>query len=251
MCRTYRRGYGEDRLRKHGILGIVIAVTCAAAALLLLFGRGYGLSPGDSAQVTGIHKIKHVITIMQENRSFDSYFGTFPGRGRNPHAQWRTGRLCERPRHRPVREAVSRCQRPERRRSARRTRGKSRCGWRTRWTALSHGPSRAPAGVWTPTTRPARNCAKPDVMGYHDGGDIPKLLEYAREFRAARSHVRAKRLLEPARASVPGLGMVGDLYETRRSVSVARMPWTSPVCRQTFRSGEENPVGRPSMPGPI
>ncbi|HWX74499.1 MAG TPA: alkaline phosphatase family protein, partial [Solirubrobacteraceae bacterium] len=27
----------------------------------------------------GIHKIQHVIVIMQENRSFDSYFGTFPG----------------------------------------------------------------------------------------------------------------------------------------------------------------------------
>ena len=27
----------------------------------------------------GIHKIKHIIIIMQENRSFDSYFGTFPG----------------------------------------------------------------------------------------------------------------------------------------------------------------------------
>jgi phospholipase C len=27
----------------------------------------------------GIEKIKHVIVIMQENRSFDSYFGTFPG----------------------------------------------------------------------------------------------------------------------------------------------------------------------------
>src|SRR5215469_11758686 len=27
----------------------------------------------------GIHKLKHVIVIMQENRSFDSYFGTYPG----------------------------------------------------------------------------------------------------------------------------------------------------------------------------
>ena len=27
----------------------------------------------------GIHKIKHIVIIMQENRSFDSYFGTFPG----------------------------------------------------------------------------------------------------------------------------------------------------------------------------
>jgi len=32
-----------------------------------------------NAQDDGIHKIKHVIIIMQENRSFDSYFGTFPG----------------------------------------------------------------------------------------------------------------------------------------------------------------------------
>jgi phospholipase C len=29
--------------------------------------------------VAGIHKIKHVVVIMQENRSFDSYFGTYPG----------------------------------------------------------------------------------------------------------------------------------------------------------------------------
>jgi phospholipase C len=29
--------------------------------------------------ITEIHKIKHVVIIMQENRSFDHYFGTFPG----------------------------------------------------------------------------------------------------------------------------------------------------------------------------
>src|SRR4051794_20124815 len=27
----------------------------------------------------GIHKIQHVVVIMQENRSFDQYFGTYPG----------------------------------------------------------------------------------------------------------------------------------------------------------------------------
>ena len=34
-----------------------------------------------SAQASngGIHKIQHVIVIMQENRSFDNYFGTYPG----------------------------------------------------------------------------------------------------------------------------------------------------------------------------
>jgi phospholipase C len=35
--------------------------------------------PPASAPAGGIHKIRHVVIIMQENRSFDSYFGTFPG----------------------------------------------------------------------------------------------------------------------------------------------------------------------------
>jgi phospholipase C len=37
---------------------------------------GPGPAPTD---VLGIHRIKHVIIIMQENRSFDSYFGLYPG----------------------------------------------------------------------------------------------------------------------------------------------------------------------------
>jgi len=38
-----------------------------------------GPSPSAATSPVGIHKIKHVIVILQENRSFDSYFGTFPG----------------------------------------------------------------------------------------------------------------------------------------------------------------------------
>jgi phospholipase C len=34
-------------------------------------------APAGSA--TGIHQIKHVVIVMQENRSLDEYFGTFPG----------------------------------------------------------------------------------------------------------------------------------------------------------------------------
>ena len=33
----------------------------------------------------GIHKIRHIIIIMQENRSFDNYFGTYPGADGLPH----------------------------------------------------------------------------------------------------------------------------------------------------------------------
>jgi phospholipase C len=60
-----------------------------AAALALVAISGYGYASGNItysthpdaalAKSSGIHKIKHVIVVMQENRSFDSYFGTFPG----------------------------------------------------------------------------------------------------------------------------------------------------------------------------
>jgi phospholipase C len=36
-------------------------------------------APRASSDADGIHKIQHVVVIMQENRSFDSYFGTYPG----------------------------------------------------------------------------------------------------------------------------------------------------------------------------
>ncbi len=36
-------------------------------------------SAPQAAPQEGIHKIQHIIIIMQENRSFDSYFGTYPG----------------------------------------------------------------------------------------------------------------------------------------------------------------------------
>jgi hypothetical protein len=34
---------------------------------------------GQQIASQDIHKIKHVVVIMQENRSFDSYFGTYQG----------------------------------------------------------------------------------------------------------------------------------------------------------------------------
>ncbi len=44
------------------------------AAIALVLAPGARATPAE-----GIHNIKHVIVIMQENRSFDSYFGTYPG----------------------------------------------------------------------------------------------------------------------------------------------------------------------------
>ena len=38
-----------------------------------------GRAHAHAASLAGIHKIRHVVVVMQENRSFDSYFGTYPG----------------------------------------------------------------------------------------------------------------------------------------------------------------------------
>jgi phospholipase C len=53
---------------------ILVAVACAAAAAVAVVEGDVGAQPD-----AGIHRIKHVVVIMQENRSFDSYFGTYPG----------------------------------------------------------------------------------------------------------------------------------------------------------------------------
>jgi phospholipase C len=52
------------------------------AALVVLAGACATVAGGALRRVAppaGIHKIQHVVVIMQENRSFDSYFGTYPG----------------------------------------------------------------------------------------------------------------------------------------------------------------------------
>ena len=69
-------------------VGAVALVAAAALGVALDLEQGSRKRPAASAPVavapatqpgTGIHKIRHVVIIMQENRSFDSYFGTFPG----------------------------------------------------------------------------------------------------------------------------------------------------------------------------
>jgi phospholipase C len=61
-----------------------IAALLVAAALIpaLVLARGAASHRAPVAHpvvVPGMHKLKHIVIVMQENRSFDSYFGTFPG----------------------------------------------------------------------------------------------------------------------------------------------------------------------------
>jgi phospholipase C len=74
---------GWARLVAAGVLAPVLLASCTAAvhkAHRHAAPTPTAYDPGSSYVVpAGIHKIKHVIIIMQENRSFDSYFGTYPG----------------------------------------------------------------------------------------------------------------------------------------------------------------------------
>jgi len=57
-------------------LVLLLAATLLAAAAARVQA---GWQPLARQAPSGIHKIRHVVIIMQENRSFDSYFGTYPG----------------------------------------------------------------------------------------------------------------------------------------------------------------------------
>ena len=64
--------------RRAGRRHLWIALLLAAALGSLTFASVPG-EQSASAALTGIHKIQHVVMITQENRSFDQYFGTYPG----------------------------------------------------------------------------------------------------------------------------------------------------------------------------
>ena len=65
----YSRPRGAQNFFSLALAFFFATTTLAACA-------GSSTSPSQSGD---IHKIQHVVVIMQENRSFDTYFGTFPG----------------------------------------------------------------------------------------------------------------------------------------------------------------------------
>jgi phospholipase C len=147
----------------------------ALAALLLAL-----IAPAGRAQSGDpIHKIRHVVIIMQENRSFDTYFGTFPGADgipmrngvptvcvRNPE-----GGSCVRPYHD----------------SDDRNRG----GPHSAKAAVAAIDGGRMDGFIEVAQRGKRACRDPDapdcvggtdVMGYHEERELQNYWRYARDF---------------------------------------------------------------------
>jgi phospholipase C len=141
----------------------------------------------------GIHKIRHVVIIMQENRSFDSYFGTYPGADGIPGLAGNPGTVPCIPdpgHHRHGRPHGALCLRPFHDR-----RDQNHGGPHSTGNAIRDINGGLMNGFVASARRAQRNCeatfnpncgqaagTKPDVMGYHNGKDIPNYWDYARNF---------------------------------------------------------------------
>jgi phospholipase C len=157
----------------------------AGAALLALVGATLG-SGGTSAGTTslqGIHKIQHVVIIMQENRSFDSYFGTYPGADGIPGLAGHPGKIPCLPD--PLRGG---CDRPFH--DTRLVNGGGPHGHRDFLVDADGGAmdgfvrraDNASSGCTDPDDPNCVPGAKADVMGYHTAAEIPDYWTYARNF---------------------------------------------------------------------
>ena len=154
------------------------AAAVLAAAVLAATANEARPATGDA----GIHKIKHVVMVMMENRSFDSYFGTYPGADGIP--MGRDGKpkvcnpdpaadVCWRPYHDP-RDRTGDAPHGSRN-SKRDVNGGRMDGFVREARSAPHRCQYAHDYVCAPA-------AALDVMGYHDRRELPIYWDYADNF---------------------------------------------------------------------
>lgn len=133
------------------------------------------------ATLTGIHKIQHVIVIQQENRSFDTYFGTFPGADGIP-MQNGTPAVCA-----PDPQTGT-CVEPFVDHTDVNGGGPHGATDATadidggRMDGFVKEAQKGARGCVNPLSPACTNSARPDVMGYHTESDIPNYWTYAKDF---------------------------------------------------------------------
>jgi phospholipase C len=157
-----------------------LAASIIAVTVVSCTGRP-GHNQGGSTTATGIQKIRHVIVIMQENRSFDSYFGMFPGADGLLTTNGRpTACLSGVPGHGCVAPFVDHAD-------------VNGGGPHEAADALGDVDSGRMDGFVRRVVQARQNCsdpndpactasATPDVMGYHTASDLPNYWAYARNF---------------------------------------------------------------------
>jgi phospholipase C len=172
-------------MRKSLLAAGLSAAAIAAVVSFSARSTDAGTQQKPAKAPAGIHKIKHVIVIMQENRSFDHYFGTYPGADGFPRTASGEFAVC-------VPDPVKgECQRPyhdtndlnaggphgEANAIADVNRGKMDGFIAQAEGARGKGCKKNPNDPIC-----SQRSADPDVMGYHDGRDIPNYWAYAHNF---------------------------------------------------------------------
>ena len=178
----YRNSVSRGFRRVTGLASLLSLISIALI-LALWTSRARGNRPPDwvDNQQRGIHKIKHIIIIMQENRSFDSYFGTYPGVDGIPRKHGEFTLCVPDP-------ATGNCVFPFH--DANDENGGGPHGASNATADVDGGKmdgfigqaENAAKGCLNPDNPACTNSATPDVMGYHDGRDIPNYWAYAGEF---------------------------------------------------------------------
>lgn len=154
------------RLRRFGSVFLGLSLITVAAC-----------SGASGNAANGIHKIKHVVVIMQENRSFDTYFGTYPGADGLP------ANVCV------PDPAHAGCDKP-----FHDTADLNHGGPHGQVNATADINGAKMDGFVAQAEKGRKGCADttnpvcalgsgpPDVMGYHDGREIPNYWAYAKNF---------------------------------------------------------------------
>ena len=134
-------------------------------------------SPGSA----GIGKIRHVVVIMQENRSFDTYFGTFPGADGLPTAGGQFSSCVPDPQSQS-------CDRPYH--DGADVNGGAGHGRAAAVADIDGGKmdgfvaqaEKSPRGCGVTQDPACAQSTATDVMGYHDAREIPNYWAYAQNF---------------------------------------------------------------------
>jgi phospholipase C len=162
--------------QRHGSGGRTLPAVRAASVALVLAVLGSSCGPAATTGPTGIHKIQHVVIILQENRSFDSYFGTYPGADGIPMAGGQPAVCVTDP-------ATKACIKPYLDHSdVNRGGPHNLVNARADIDGGKMDGFEEQAVMASPACNPQTAGCAPDVMGYHTGTDIPNYWSYARDF---------------------------------------------------------------------
>lgn len=175
----------SNRRKKLIIIAIVVLVLLGLGGVAAAY---FMHKNSSSSGGSGIHKIKHIVIIMQENRSFDSYFGTYPGADGIPMKNGVPTVCSPDPK-------TGQCIKPYHDTNDKNTGGPH--GAPNATADINGGKMNGFVGQAEAGEKQAKGCvpddpncgaggagggSSTDVMGYHTGAEIPNYWAYAKNF---------------------------------------------------------------------